>query len=246
MLRPIKTEKLYNIIIRRIFELISDEKLGPGDRLPSERELALALSVSRASVRQAITALSAKGVLVMRQGDGTYVSDPKSGKQSLELFSQVLAGSQIDPDEILEVRLIVECESARLCALRADDNHIKKMRDILDQKKVADKLEGGVKLDLNRKFHLAIAEGVQNKALLHITEALWEIMRSNMWPLIKNESKDRATQLKIHRMHHEEILNAVGTHDPERAFKAMYTHLTTIKNDVDEYITLTENNQLRE
>jgi DNA-binding FadR family transcriptional regulator len=54
----------------------------------------------------------------------------------LELFSQVLAGSQIDPDEILEVRLMVECEGARLCALRADDNQIKRMQDILDQKRL--------------------------------------------------------------------------------------------------------------
>jgi DNA-binding FadR family transcriptional regulator len=82
-------------------------------------------------------------------------------------------------------------------------------------------------------------------ALLHIMEALWEIMRSNMWPLIKNESKDRATQLKIHRIHHEEILKAIQAHDPERAFKAMHNHLTNIKNDMDEYITLTENNQTR-
>jgi GntR family transcriptional repressor for pyruvate dehydrogenase complex len=236
VLEPIKTEKLYNIIMRRITDLINEESLGPGDRLPSERELALTLSVSRASVRQALTALAAKGVLVIRQGDGTYISDSQGGRHSLELLSQVLAGSQITPDEILEVRLMIECEAARLCALRADDNHIKKMEDILERKKIADQMAGEDKQNINREFHLSIAEGVQNMALLRITEALWELMRSNMWPLIKQESKGRAAQLLDHRIHHENILNAVRAHNGDQASRAMYNHLTSIKNDMDEYL----------
>ncbi|MDR3193197.1 MAG: GntR family transcriptional regulator, partial [Treponema sp.] len=117
MLEPIKTEKLYNVIMRRITEFIREQKLESGDKLPPERELAIALSVSRASVRQAITALAAQGIITMRHGDGNYISKT-GGNGLLELFGHFLAGAQINPDEILEVRLMLECEAARLCALR--------------------------------------------------------------------------------------------------------------------------------
>ena len=235
MLEPIKTEKLYNIIMRRITDLINEENLGPGDRLPSERELATVLSVSRASVRQAIAALSAKGVVVMRQGDGTYVSNPNGNGHILELFGQFLAGSQIKPDEILEVRMLVECEAARLCALRADDAQLAKIRDILERKRVED--ERGDNANLNQELHFAVAEGARNKALLRITEVIWDIMGSNMWPLLKRETTSLYQQRELHRLQHEEILNALYAHDETRAYNAMYNHLRSIKEDMDDVMS---------
>jgi GntR family transcriptional repressor for pyruvate dehydrogenase complex len=134
MLEPIKAEKLYNVIVRRISAFINEQKLKSGDRLPSERELAVALSVSRASVRQAIAVLSAQGILVMRQGDGTFVANYINNEQSLEIFSRYLARSQLDPDDILEARLLIECEAARLCTARANKEQITKIQNILGRK----------------------------------------------------------------------------------------------------------------
>jgi DNA-binding FadR family transcriptional regulator len=225
MLEPIKTEKLYNIIMRRISNLIQEQKLGPGDRLPPERELAMALSVSRSSVRQAITALAEKGVLIMRQGDGTYVSGINDDKHSIELFGRYLAGAQINPLEILEVRLMVECHAARLCALRADDQIILKMEKIL-------KLYASPDTEsphLNRELHSLIAEGAQNKALLRIMSVLWDIMRGNMWPLLKRESSHDPNDVRLHWHHHEIIVAAIKNHDGEAAYKGMYEHLNSIR-----------------
>jgi GntR family transcriptional repressor for pyruvate dehydrogenase complex len=234
MLEPIKTEKLYHIIMRRITDFIDKKQLGPGDRLPPERELAEALSVSRASIRQALTALATQGIVIMRQGDGTYVSKPDGEGHTLELFSKFLASSQINPDEIMEVRMLVECEAARFCAIRADRAQLEKIRDILDRKRIAD--EQGENLNLNQSLHFAIAEGAQNKALLKITQVIWEIMESNMWPLLKQETTSRYQQRDLHHLQHEEIVGALYAHDGDRAYKAMYTHLLSIKQDMDDFI----------
>jgi GntR family transcriptional repressor for pyruvate dehydrogenase complex len=234
ILEPIRTEKLYNVIMRRITDLINEQKLEPGDRLPPERELAAALSVSRASVRQAITALSAKGILVMRQGDGNYVSNPQEKGSPLELFSRYLADSQIDPDEILEVRILVECEAVRFSALRASDAQIANMWDIIEQKKLADRQRNSVNINFNKALHFAIAEGAQNKALLSIIEMIWDFMGSNLWPLLKQESASQPNQRNLHWIHHEEIVKAITNRDPELAGKAMYNHLITIKGGIDD------------
>jgi DNA-binding FadR family transcriptional regulator len=234
MLEPIKTEKLYKIIIRRISDLIEEQKLEPGDRLPSERELAAALSVSRASVRQAIAVLSSQGILVMRQGDGTFVADPEKDEHSLEILGKYLAGSQIDPDDILEVRLIVECEAAKLCAIRARKDQIIKIQEIFNKKNTVK--DGKENTDLNQDLHFAIVEGAQNKALSRIIETIWKLMSSNMWPLVKQESVVRHNEIDQHQRHHEQIVNAIVEHDSDGAYKAMYNHLMSIKEGVDDII----------
>jgi DNA-binding FadR family transcriptional regulator len=228
MLEPIKTDKLYKLIMERISKLIDEEKLAPGDKLPSERELALSLSVSRASVRQAIVALAAKGLLVMRQGDGTYISDPGEEKgHILEGFGRFLSKTQLDPEDILESRILVECEASRLCTIRATDEQISKIKAIHLSKIDADPDESGANTLLNRELHYAIAEGAQNQVLLMFMEVLWNTMEDNMWPLLKKESISKYERKKSHDQQHEAIVSAICARDGDKAYKAMYAHLSS-------------------
>ena len=239
MLQPIKTEKLYKKIMERISELINEEKLVPGDKLTSERELAAALSVSRASVRQAIAALSARGLLVMRQGDGNYVSDLRDEKAHIfELFGKFLAKTQVDPDDILESRILVECEAARLCANRATDAQLSRIREIHLLKIKTDDQNGGAgeNFKLNRELHYAIAEGAQNHVLLMFMEVLWDVMNKNMWPLLKKESISKNEQKHSHDLQHEAVVNAVCARDEDASYKEMYNHLLSIRDGIDEVI----------
>lgn len=231
MLEPIKTEKIYNIIMRQITKLIEEQRLSPGDKLPSERELAAALSVSRSSVRQALAALSAKGMLSMRQGDGTYVANLEESGNTVELFVRYLAGEQINPDEIVEVRIMVECESARLCALRASDEQLAELRNLLERRRIAENRADALEV-MNQDLHTAIAVGAHNKALLRIIDAVWDIMSSNMWPWFKSQSNDREQQIKLHLDQHEEIVAAICSRDPRAARSAMRHHLTSIEKEM--------------
>jgi GntR family transcriptional repressor for pyruvate dehydrogenase complex len=236
MLEPIKTEKLYNVIMRRITEFIKEQKLESGDKLPPERELAIALSVSRASVRQAITALAAQGIITMRHGDGNYIAQSGNGKGLLELFGHFLAGVQINPDEILEVRLMLECEAARLCALRADDNHLALLRNLLERNRIQSGQEDSLS-NMNKDLHSAIASGAHNSALMRIMDAVWDIMGGNMWPLLKNESNNRKRQIELHLDQHEQIVEAICARDEKTAYQEMYNHLTTIEKEMDVIVT---------
>jgi len=221
----------------RISDLIDEQKLEPGDKLPSERELASALSVSRASVRQGIAALAAKGLLVMRHGDGTYISELKEEKSHvLELFGKFLVKTLVDPDDILDSRVLVECETSRLCACRATDEQLQKIREIHLLKIKTDPDGTGENPKLNRKLHSAIAEGAQNQVLLMFMEVLWTIMDNNMWPLLKRESTKQFEQKQHHDSQHEAIVNAICARDGDRAYKAMYDHLTSVKIGIDEVI----------
>ena len=233
VLEPIKTEKLYNVIMRRITELIKEQKLEFGDRLPPERELALALSVSRASVRQAIAALAAQGIISIRHGDGNYISDTKG--HTLELFGHFLAGSQINPNEILEVRIMLECEAARLCTLRADDAQLASLQSLLERKRMQNGTDDSLS-SMNKDLHNAIANGANNSALLRIMDVLWDIMGSNMWPLLKNESNNRKKQIELHLDQHERIVEAICAGDEKRAHREMYEHLTTIETEMNSIV----------
>jgi GntR family transcriptional repressor for pyruvate dehydrogenase complex len=238
MLGPIKTEKLSNLIIHRISELIHNEKLESGDKLPSERKLAAVLSVSRTSVRQAIAALAAEGVLVIRHGGGTYVSELKGKKTSaLKRFGKILAHNQIDPDEIIETRMIIECEAARLCALRADKKYLETIKKILDlQTKTVNASCDGENLLVNRDLHIAIAEGTGNKVLIKMMRDIWDAMESNMWPLVKREAVEQSKQNRIHRIQHEAIVKALCAGDSEGAYQAMKEHIASIKEGIDRFI----------
>jgi GntR family transcriptional repressor for pyruvate dehydrogenase complex len=234
MLKPIKTEKLYNVIMRRITEFIREQKLESGDKLPPERELAIALSVSRASVRQAITALAAQGIITMRHGDGNYISKT-DGNGLLELFGHFLAGVQINPDEILEVRLMLECEAARLCALRADDKHLTVLRNLLERNRMQNGQEDSLS-NMNKDLHSAIINGANNSALLRIMDVVWDIMGGNMWPLLKNESNNRKRQIELHLDQHEQIVEAICARDEKKAYQEMHNHLATIEKEMDSIV----------
>ena len=235
MLEPIKTEKLYNVIMRRITELIREQNLEFGDRLPPERELAAALSVSRASVRQAITALAAQGIITMRQGDGNYISGIDGDSHALELFGHFLAGSQINPNEILEVRIMLECEAARLCALRADNKQLLFLQETLERNRIQNGKEDSLS-NMNKDLHSAIASGANNSALLRIMDVVWDIMGSNMWPLLKKESSKRKRQIELHLDQHDQIVEAICARDEKRAYSEMYQHLATIEKEMDSFV----------
>jgi GntR family transcriptional repressor for pyruvate dehydrogenase complex len=190
--------------------------------------------VSRASVRQAITALAAKGLLVMRQGDGTYISDPGEEKgHVLEVFGRFLAKTQLDPEDILESRILVECEAARLCTTRATDEQLAKIKAIHLSKIDADPDESGENTQLNRELHYAIAEGAQNQVLLMFMEVLWNTMEDNMWPLLKKEAMTKYERKKSHDLQHEAIVSAICARDGGKAYEAMYTHLASIRVGIE-------------
>ncbi|MBJ2357310.1 FadR/GntR family transcriptional regulator [Sphaerochaeta sp. S2] len=236
MLEPIKTKKIYTLIMQQIQDLIDEKQLKPGDRLPSERDLATALSVSRASVRQAITALATKGLLTVQQGDGTYVTTPSMKADALEALSEQLVDQQISPNEIVETRLLIECECARLCAMRATPEICDQLESLLEHNREARGERASLET-MNRDLHDMIALGAQNKALQRIMSDIWTLMNENMWYFLKQKSNDRNMVVEKHLRQHREIVDAIKAHDPQLAKKKMREHLSDIDSSLNTLIS---------
>ncbi len=237
MLTPIKTEKLYTIIIQQIEDLIEEKHLQPGDRLPSERDLAQALSVSRTSVRQAISAIASKGLVRVRQGEGTFVAEPanKMPKDILvDSLGKSLAMQQINPVEIATARRLVETEVAGLCAENATDEICRKLNAIIDESKQI--TEGTHKdfYDLNITLHRLIAEGSGNAVYKIFVECFIELMNGNLWYWGKEHSDAHCQRREKNWQEHEELVAAICNHDTAKAKQIMYSHMTTVIDEMSE------------
>lgn len=215
---PAHEPRLYRVVADRIQALIQEERVMPGSRLPSERDLASKLSVSRTSLREALIALELGGVIEVRGGSGVYVTEKPEEPADL---AEVGPG----PFEVLSARRLIESEIAAIAARVATDAAIDGiLRAVLDMEKNHDNYSSNEQAD--RNFHLSIAQATGNSALVGTVEYLWN-QRGRLWHKLKEhfQTEDlRQQTLKDHRA----ILEAIAAHDPAEARKAMRAHLERV------------------
>ncbi len=200
--------------------LILESRLGPGDRLPSERELATQFGVSRTVVREAVRALAAKQLVDVSVGRGTVVRapSPQSAAESMKLLLQMQSGSA-EIDKVGEVRHTVENQIAALAAERRTAEDLARLRAILaDNREHSDDPEIYIKSDV--AFHAALARATQNELFVIILDSLVEVMievrlLSLRVPGIVSEALG----------FHERIYESVEAGDIEGARAAMDAHM---------------------
>ncbi|MYM65903.1 FCD domain-containing protein [Pseudoduganella sp. FT55W] len=209
--------RLYRVVADRIQELIRNENIAAGERLPSERDLATKLSVSRASLREALIALELGGVIEVRGGSGVYVSELPEETDLPE------AGP--GPFEVLSARRLIESEIAAIAARVATDSAIDAiLQAVVEMEKHHADYSSNEHSD--RNFHLAIARATGNSALVGSLNYLWD-QRGRLWHKLKEHFQTeelRQETLKDHRR----ILEAIAAHDPAAARKAMRAHLERV------------------
>ncbi|ELX12703.1 transcriptional regulator GntR family [Janthinobacterium sp. HH01] len=211
--------RLYRVVADRIQELIREEKIAGGERLPSERDLATKLSVSRASLREALIALELGGVIEVRGGSGVYVSEVP------EPSAADLPEAGPGPFEVLSARRLIESEIAAIAARVATDGAIDAiLKAVVEMEQNHDNYSSNEQAD--RDFHLAIARATGNSALVGSLNYLWD-QRGRLWHKLKEHFQTeelRQETLKDHRR----ILEAIAAHDPAAARKAMRAHLERV------------------
>ena len=211
-----KLEKLTysELIIEKMKETILDRRLGPGDRLPSERELAGEFGVSRASIREAIKALTALGLLETRTGDGTYVR-PNLGESILEPLSwAVLLAEGVGPD-LAETREAIEPDIAGLAAERATAWEKKQLLKTLDaMREAVGNPPAFAQADL--AFHLALAKAAHNQILLEMMNGLQRLL----FGLITSHVIEIEDQKRCLRKH-VDVYEAIIAGDTAKAREAM-------------------------
>ena len=205
--------------IERIRDLIASGRLGPGDRLPPEPELAADLGVSRNSLREAVSALSQARVLDVRRGDGTYVTSLAPGllMSGLSFVMDLMQGQTLL--EIFEVRRLLEPAATGLAARRITPDEVAGLWTSLEKLRAATDVEEQIALDI--EFHAAVARSTGNETLCSVLDALsTRGLRARLW-----RGYTEGSMMSWALDQHEQIIKALGAGDPMLARAAATVHL---------------------
>jgi len=217
----IKKESTLEIIIHQIKEQIKKGILKPGEKLPSERKLADLLEVSRASVREAIQALAHSGYLEVIHGKGTYVSEEATKYDEIINFFQ--KSSDYSLDSLMEARVMLEGEFARLAALNASQDEIVAIEKIFNETENAKDLNTFVVKDL--QFHLSIAEATHNYIMNGLMKIIAEMLYKETQKIIEISKDTRRNTIKTSK----EMVKAIKRRDAEKAKELMGKHIRNIR-----------------
>lgn len=215
-LQTIDNRRLYRHIADQLMQMIGSGEYPPGSRLPAERDLAVQLGVSRPSVREALIALEVEGAVEVRGGAGVFVLHRRS--TPIDPLAP-LPG----PFDLIRARWVVESECASLAATHATPQQLAGMKRALEDMR-GSASHNEVLLEADQRFHMFIAEGSANSALVMLTRQLWDARRGPLYMQLESHFSGK----EIWRQavdEHAEILNAIASRDGTAARNAMRRHM---------------------
>ena len=221
---PLRKKKIFDEVYDQLISLISSGKLGPGEQLPPERVLARDLKVSRQSIREAVKKAESKGLVTVRQGEGTFVLSAASEWMETPLL--VMMAEEVERVyEFIEIRKVIEVWCARKAAEVATGRELKKMeRPLLKMNTLADSREILGQPDID--FHIAIAEASHNTLMVHLMVSIRKIF-SFMFKISNFTRPPGKNRILIKQ--HREIYEAIKRGNPNLAAKKMEDHLKFVE-----------------
>lgn len=235
-LRPIKTRKIYEEIVEQIRDLVIRGELKPGDKLPSERDLVERLKVSRASIREALSALEMMGLLEVRSGEGTFIQ--KVGAESIIApLAWMLSIEQGTALELIEVRKILEGQAARLAAERAEPEDLQELEQALAdmQQEIITPELGGEKADL--RFHYAITRATKNTLLIQLMDMISDLMQ-RMLKTSRDKLYEGKYSADILLKEHAQIYEAIKSRNAVKASELVLEHLNGVEDELKRLMSL--------
>ena len=217
-LRPLERSRLYEDVGERLAEFVRESDMAPGAQFPTERDLARQLHVSRTSVRQSFVVLQALGFVDVRHGEGVFLRRTGGFGDSL---TKLLERRRRLPD-VLEAREALEVKLAELAAANRGTDDLNAMNSAL-ARMGAEISAGGVGTEGDAAFHHAIALAARNEILLHLIEAMAEVIQESRIESLSEPGRPLRS-LEAHRR----ILAAIESRNREGAAEAMRQHLRVV------------------
>lgn len=223
-LHAVEPRRLYRQIADQIRGLIKSGEVARGARLPAERVLAKQLRVSRPSLREALIALEIEGLLEVRVGSGIYVRRTGAARDAA-----VLAGAS-GPFEVMHARWLIEAECAALAAQHATAAQVRGIREA-HARLVRETRKGPghlIPLELDRAFHVKLAQASGNSALVLLVETLWDQRVGPLYLALERKFERPSAAAETLR-EHQAIVSAIARRNPGAARAAARHHMQMIK-----------------
>ncbi|HWL29246.1 MAG TPA: FadR/GntR family transcriptional regulator [Burkholderiaceae bacterium] len=219
-----RSRNLTQNVVAALSERIRRGEYHAGEKLPTESRFMESFGVSRTVVREAMSRLQAAGLVETRHGIGTFVREPQDERQLRIRNESIL--TMLDVMAILELRISLETEAAGLAALRRTDDHIQRMRTILDEFAEHVRKKTGNAAVSDVAFHLMVATATGNRYFHDILQQLGSAIiprtRINSAALVQDDPHNYLARIHLE---HEDIYGAIVRKDPDAARAAMRTHL---------------------
>lgn len=219
-IEPVTRTRAHEEVAGQLRELLQRGAIRAGDRLPPERDLAQRFHVSRATIRQALSALHSSGLVESRVGEGTFVLSAGSGVPQL---ATVLRTANASLAEQLGLRRLIEPQVAQLAGEHAQEYDLDELAQYVSLQQA--RLREGVPfVDEDSAFHLAIARATKNTLLVKMVEGVHELLRDS-----REHSLRAAGGMRRSLEGHQHILDAIRDHNGPAAYDAMLAHIRDVE-----------------
>jgi GntR family transcriptional regulator, transcriptional repressor for pyruvate dehydrogenase complex len=222
-----KNKRMYQRIVEQLQYLIEAGTLKPGDQLPSERILAEQLSVSRTSVKEAISVLESSGVVEVKQGIGVFLVKDRT-KDMLDRITTIILHKRKDLVDLLELREAIEREAAYYAAIRFNEIDKKNLLRAFNNLKKAYE-NGTIGASEDYEFHMEILRASKNQLMIHmmdlISAQLLETVTLNRRETLATDGDTEAVYYE-----HKKIFRAIISRSPDEARAAMNDHFEATRN----------------
>ncbi|MEI3614006.1 FadR/GntR family transcriptional regulator [Pseudogracilibacillus sp. SO30301A] len=229
----ISGKKVSDIVVEQIEEWIRSDKVQPGEKLPSVRELSEMFDVGRSAVRDALTTLKGKGIVNVKQGEGTFVCH----FDMAQLLPDLLLVRKSDMKKLYQVRRILEVGIAEMAAINATEKQLQLMKEKLDELSSAKTLKGW---EADYRFHQAIAEASGNEILVDVMETVSTTTKKGIIASHRIILSDEKLSSDIAEQHIA-IYDAIKARDPVKARETMFSHLTYVEKLLNNHLNEVEN-----
>ena len=229
VIKPIENLSITDAITEKLESMIVEGIVKPGQALPPERQLARDFSVSRASLRQALSVLESRGLIISKQGGGNYICDVVKKSFSDPLLDLIKRHHELK-FQVIELRQTLECSAAFFAAERAtaeDKENIQKrlaeLKAVIPQKKPVEEAKADLEL------HLAIADAAHNAPLSLMLRNLYALLLSEIEENLSLIHQHDINSVKLHTQH-EQMVELVVNGDSEGARSMVNEHLELIRD----------------
>jgi DNA-binding FadR family transcriptional regulator len=212
-------------IYSQILSEIQSGSFKIGDKLPAERELCEQFGVSRAPIRQALSALELNGIIYSRQGEGVYV---KNTQVTPDRSQSAIFFNSISPEDIVEVRMNIEPLIVKFAAQRATNEDIEELRRTIEE--MEKETKAGVYVpETDEKLHYGIAKASHNDLFINMMAAINNAMKQQeMWKFIRDRTVTRPDYRDVNFKEHKLIIKAIEEHNEKEAVEIMTNHMQNL------------------